>query len=73
MAASVTDYLRTHRERFVAELVEFAAIPSVSTDPAYADCMAAAAAWVARQLVNAGIRKVEILSLIHISEPTRPY
>ena len=61
MAASVTDYLRTHRERFVAELVEFAAIPSVSTDSAYAEGMAAAANWVAGQLSNAGVHGVQIL------------
>src|SRR5690606_40301608 len=62
MAASVTDYLRTHRERIVAELIEFAGISSVSTDSAYADGMAAAATWVAAQLRKAGVRKVQILS-----------
>src|SRR5690606_4667816 len=61
MAASVTDYLRTHRERIVAELIEFAGISSVSTDSAYADGMAAAAQWVAAQLENAGVRKVQML------------
>ncbi len=61
MAASVTDYLHAHRERIVAELIEFAGIPSVSTDSTYADGMAAAAQWVATQLANAGIRQVQIL------------
>ena len=46
MTASAYDYLRTHHDRIVAELVEFASIPSVSTDPAYAAGMAAAASWV---------------------------
>jgi len=61
MVASVIDYLRMHRERIVAELIEFAAIPSVSTDSAYADGMAAAAEWVAAHLQSAGIQKVQIL------------
>lgn len=61
MAASVTDYLRAHQERIVAELIEFAGIPSVSTDSAYADGVSAAAQWVAVHLENAGIRKVQIL------------
>ncbi|MEZ4719234.1 MAG: M20/M25/M40 family metallo-hydrolase [Caldilineaceae bacterium] len=60
--ASVYDYLRAHEARTVAELIEFAAIPSVSTDPAYADGMAAAAAWVAGQLTRAGMDNVQILS-----------
>ena len=30
------DYVQTHREEILAELVAFARIPSVSTDPAYA-------------------------------------
>ncbi|MCB0058778.1 MAG: M20/M25/M40 family metallo-hydrolase, partial [Caldilineaceae bacterium] len=61
MAASVAGYLHTHRERIVAELIEFAGIPSVSTDSAYADGMAAAAQWVAGQLARAGIQQVQIL------------
>ena len=58
---SVYDYLRAHEARTVDELIEFAAIPSVSTDPAYADGMAAAAAWVAGQLTRAGMDHVQIL------------
>jgi acetylornithine deacetylase/succinyl-diaminopimelate desuccinylase-like protein len=41
-------------DRILAELVEFAAIPSVSTDPARAHDLAAAAAWVATKLREAG-------------------
>jgi len=61
MAASVAGYLHAHRERIIAELVEFAGIPSVSTDSAYADGMAAAAQWVAGQLARTGIQQVQIL------------
>nr|MBP8293669.1 hypothetical protein [Caldilineaceae bacterium] len=61
MAASVYDYLRTHHDRIIAELIEFASIPSVSTDPAYAAGMAAAANWVVEQLTHAGVNAVQIL------------
>jgi acetylornithine deacetylase/succinyl-diaminopimelate desuccinylase-like protein len=46
--------LDAEHDRILAELVEFAAIPSVSTDPAHAADLAAAAAWVATKLREAG-------------------
>ena len=50
----VLAHLAAHRDRILAELVDFAAIPSVSTDPAHAQHMRAAASWVARALASAG-------------------
>lgn len=50
----VLEHLAAHHERILAELVDFAAIPSVSTDPAHAADMRAAASWVARALASAG-------------------
>lgn len=52
--APVLARLVTAHDRILAELVEFAAIPSVSTDPAHAADLHAAAAWVAAQLTAAG-------------------
>ena len=46
--------LEAGHERILAELVEFASIPSVSTDPAHAADVQAAAAWVAARLTAAG-------------------
>jgi acetylornithine deacetylase/succinyl-diaminopimelate desuccinylase-like protein len=46
--------LETQHDSILAELVDFAAIPSVSTDPAHAASMLAAAQWVARALAAAG-------------------
>ena len=46
--------LRDKHERILSELVEFASIPSVSTDPAHASDMIAAAQWVATTLAAAG-------------------
>jgi acetylornithine deacetylase/succinyl-diaminopimelate desuccinylase-like protein len=51
---TVLSYLEAHRERTLVELTEFAAIPSVSTDPAHASDIAAAARWVERALASAG-------------------
>jgi acetylornithine deacetylase/succinyl-diaminopimelate desuccinylase-like protein len=41
-------------QRILGELIEFASIPSVSTDPAHAADVHAAAAWVAAKLKAAG-------------------
>lgn len=50
----VLEYLNANHNHILAELVEFASIPSVSTDPAHAADMRAAAAWVADKLAAAG-------------------
>ncbi len=52
--AAVLAHLERGHERILAELVEFAAIPSVSTDPAHAGDLHAAGAWVATKLAAAG-------------------
>ena len=50
----VLAYLEANRERILDELVEFAAIPSVSTDPAHAADVARAACWVSDAMLAAG-------------------
>ena len=60
MTNSVEDLLTARFDGYVAELKEFCRIPSVSTDPAYADGMRATAEWVARRLSAAGMSNVEI-------------
>lgn len=50
----VLAHLETQHDHILAELVDFAAIPSVSTDPAHAASMLTAAQWVARTLAAAG-------------------
>ncbi len=52
--AAVLAHLEEGHDRILAELIEFAAIPSVSTDPAHAADLEAAAAWVAAKLAAAG-------------------
>jgi len=51
---AVLEHLASRHERILAELIEFAAIPSVSTDPAHESDMRAAASWVAQALEAAG-------------------
>ena len=55
-------YARQHRNRFVEELKEFVRIPSISTDPGAKSDMQRAAEWVAGQLSNLGMSRVEILN-----------
>ena len=52
--AQVLAHLKTHHGRILDELIEFAAIPSVSTDPAHEVDMRKAARWVADSLAAAG-------------------
>ena len=59
---SVLAHLRTNRERIFAKLVEFASIPSVSTDPAHAADIDRAASWVATELAAAGPIAVRTLA-----------
>ena len=54
--------LKQNHEKILARLVEFAAIPSVSTDPSHAADVRAAAAWVANELTASGpiaVRTIE--------------
>ena len=61
MASDVYAYLEAHREQALQELVEFASIPTVSTDPAYRVGMERAARWVADRLARAGMDAVRII------------
>ena len=56
------EYLAAHRDRALGELIEFARIPSVSTDPQHRGDMARAAEWVAAQLGQAGPLEVRSIS-----------
>jgi acetylornithine deacetylase/succinyl-diaminopimelate desuccinylase-like protein len=58
--AAPLDYLTANRTRVLEDLIAFARIPSVSTDPAYRDEVRRAAAWVAERLRAAGLDAVRI-------------
>ena len=53
-------YAEAHRDEILKELVAFARIPSVSTDPAYAEHIGEAADWVAERMRRAGFEQVRI-------------
>ena len=55
------EYLAAHHERILGELIEFARIPSVSTDPRHRGDMTRAAEWVAARLRGAGPVEVRVL------------
>jgi acetylornithine deacetylase/succinyl-diaminopimelate desuccinylase-like protein len=58
--ASSLDYIRAHREQILGDLIAFASIASVSTDPAYASGMQLGAAWVAERMRRAGLDDVRV-------------
>jgi acetylornithine deacetylase/succinyl-diaminopimelate desuccinylase-like protein len=55
-----SQYLVEQEARFLRELAEFVAIPSISTDPAHADDVRRAAEWVASRLRAAGPIDVDV-------------
>ena len=61
-AAGPLEYLEANRARLVHDLIAFARIPSVSTDPTYRGEVHRAAGWVAERLRAAGLEAVRIHS-----------
>jgi acetylornithine deacetylase/succinyl-diaminopimelate desuccinylase-like protein len=58
---AVLGHLRANHDWVLAKLVEFAAIPSVSTDPAHAADIELAARWVAAEVAAAGPFDVHVM------------
>ncbi len=54
------DYLHNRQDRFLEELQELLAIPSVSTDPERAQEVRRAARWLAEKLASLNMRDVEV-------------
>ena len=55
------EYARQNNVRFVEELKEFLAIPSISTSPENNEDVRRAAEWVAEQLRSLGMDKVQVM------------
>ncbi len=55
------DYLVAHQSRFVAELIDFVSIPSVSAIDAHKADVVAAGNWVVARMQNAGIENVRMM------------
>jgi acetylornithine deacetylase/succinyl-diaminopimelate desuccinylase-like protein len=54
-------YIAAHRERHLAELLDFLSIPSVSALPDHRDDVRRAAAWLAERVRAAGVPEVQVL------------
>jgi len=55
------DYARTHRRRFLEELMTFIRFPTVSAQPAHATDLRRCASWLAKHLRWIGLEKVRII------------
>ena len=58
---AVIDFVRANRDRYVAELTEYLAIPSVSALPDHVDDVARCARWTSDELRRAGLEHVRII------------
>lgn len=56
----ILDYFKANDERYLKELAEFIAIPSVSADPAHQKDITRTAAFVEKQLKGAGMKNVKL-------------
>ena len=54
------DYVMANRQAILDDLIAFASIPSVSTDPAYAAHIQEGAAFVAERMRRAGLENIKI-------------
>lgn len=54
-------YAQSHKEEYLKQLIEFAEIPSISTDPKRKSDMHQAASWVADRLRALGIQGVQVM------------
>src|SRR5512140_150844 len=61
MLKDALEYAHQNRERFLTELKEVLAIPSISTDPDHTPDMQRAAEWMAAHLRSIGMENVQIL------------
>ena len=57
----ISEYMRSNKQRFIDELLEFLRIPSVSADSKYKKDVERAAEWVKKSLLDAGADKAEII------------
>src|SRR5689334_13508224 len=57
----VVDYINVHRDRYVEELKQYLAIPSISALPEHAADTRRAAEWTAEALRNAGMQNVRLM------------
>ena len=58
---SVIDFINTNRDRYVDELKEYLAIPSISAIPEHADDVKKCAQWTADELTRVGLENIRLI------------
>jgi acetylornithine deacetylase/succinyl-diaminopimelate desuccinylase-like protein len=61
LSDSARQYSRDNAERFRQELHDLLRIPSVSTDPAYADAMQRIAEWLVDHMRSLGLENAQVM------------
>lgn len=61
LRSAAVQHAHENRQRFLSELSEFVAIPSISTDPEAKIAMQRAAEWVANRLKSLGMNNIKIM------------
>jgi acetylornithine deacetylase/succinyl-diaminopimelate desuccinylase-like protein len=61
MNPTVIDFINTNRDRYLEELKQFLAIPSVSALPEHRDDMRRGAEWTAEQMRTIGLQNVRVI------------
>ncbi|MEM9417362.1 MAG: peptidase dimerization domain protein, partial [Bacteroidota bacterium] len=64
MMSSTKQYVETHLDRFLDELMDFLRIPSVGTSKQYAAATRQAAEFVQQKLIAAGAEQVRLIDTI---------
>ncbi|MCP5096515.1 MAG: dipeptidase, partial [Chloroflexi bacterium] len=59
--SKAVEYAEKHQDKYVAELIEFLKIPSISTKPDHAEDVKTAARWLAAQMEKAGLENVAVI------------
>jgi acetylornithine deacetylase/succinyl-diaminopimelate desuccinylase-like protein len=54
-------YARSHRSRFLADLMDFVRFPSVSVQPKHAEDVKRCAAWLGNHLKKVGLERVKVM------------
>ena len=64
----VVDFINVNRDRYVDELKQYLAIPSISALPQHAADVRRAAEWTGEALKSAGLQNVRLLETLHAED-----
>ena len=61
---NVVDFINTHRDRYIEQLREYLAIPSISALPEYKTDLRRCATWTADEMRRIGLKKVNLIETL---------